>query len=165
MAKLRERGGSARRIGDLTGSAGRAAFNRYGFAEAALVARWPEIAGEIYARHTAPEALRFPAGRRAGGTLHLRVTGAFAPAIAMVERELIVRVNRFLGRAAVARLHLRHADAPPAATPLTPPPPPPGNVDGATHASLLEVADPALRAALEALARALPRTAGPPAID
>lgn len=164
MGKRPERGGRAKGIGELVVGAGGRAFRAQGFAEGALVARWAEIVGDVYARHSTPEALRFTGGAREGGTLHVRVTGAFAPRLAIVEGEVVARVNRYLGRAVVARLNLRHADAPP----VTAAPPPPAAatpLDAATSGSLRAVSDPGLRAALEALAARVAMSRGPPVFD
>lgn len=164
MAEKRGRGGAAKRVGEFTVGAGDAAFRRFGFAQSTVIARWPEIVGDVFARHSSPEALRFPSGKRAGGTLHVRVTGAFAPALSMVEPEICERANRVFGFAAVARLHLAHG-APPE-TPLAearPAEPPP--VPRALEPSLKAIADPALRESLTSLARLIEVTRGSPVFD
>jgi len=113
-----ERSRRARPVAELVPSIGGQAFKRFGFTQSAVVERWEEIVGTQYARHSRPEALSFPRGRKDGGTLKVAVTGALAPMLAHVEPQLIERVNRVLGYAAVERLVLRHADfspTPPAA--------------------------------------------------
>lgn len=152
----------ARALAELMPAVGGAAFRRFGFQQSAVVARWAEIVGPEYARHSAPEALTFPHGRKSGGTLRIRVTGAFAPMLSHVEPQVIERTNRFFGYAAVARIQLRHGDvAAPAArrTSAVPAPLPPE-----TQSTLRDVADPELRASLESLARALGASKGPPVI-
>ena len=99
----------ARTVAELMPTVGGAAFRRFGFQQSAVVARWAEIVGPDYARHSAPEALTFPHGRKSGGTLRVRVTGAFAPMLSHVEPQVIERVNRFFGYAAVARVTIRKA--------------------------------------------------------
>ena len=152
----------ARAVAELVPGIGGAAFRRFGFMQNAVVARWSEIVGEQYARHSIPEALRFVPGKRSGGTLQVGVTGAFAPLLAAVEPMIVERVNRFFGYGAVARLALRHGDMPvprprraAASAALLP-------VE--TTATLRDIADPELRASLESLARALGATEGPPRI-
>ena len=167
MAERRATGGGARAVGDLSGAAGGAAFRRFGFAQGQIVARWTEIVGEEFARHTQPQALKFPAGKRAGGVLHLSVTGAYAPVLAMVEAEIVARINRFFGHGAVARLHMMHgatvAARPRAAVAGVVAEPPP--VPEALAPSLREIADPGLKASLTALARQIGITRGSPIFD
>ena len=151
-----------RAVAELMPAAGGAAFRRFGFQQSAVVARWAEIVGPEYARHSAPEALSFPPGRKSGATLRVRVTGAFAPMLAHVEPQLVERVNRFFGYAAVARVQLRHGEFGKAAPRRTPPPEAP--LAPETQSTLREIADPELRASLESLARALGATKGPPII-
>jgi len=163
MAEKRGRGGAAKRVGEFTVGAGDAAFRRFGFAQSTVIARWPEIVGDMFARHSSPEALRFPTGKRAGGTLHVRVTGAFAPALAMVEPEICERANRVFGFAAVARLHLAHGAPPETAAPVMRAEPSP--VPRALEPSLKIIADPALRESLTSLARLIEVTRGSPVFD
>lgn len=141
---------------------GGAAFRRYGFMQSAVVANWAEIVGPDYARHSAPEGLSFPIGKKSGGTLKILVTGAFAPMIRHVEPQVIERANRFFGYAAVALLALRHGDLPvPRAERVVPPAQP---LPDATRSTLKDIADPELRASLESLAHALVSTRGLPVI-
>ncbi len=78
-----------------------------------------------------------------------------------VEPQVVDRVNRFFGYAAVARLALRHGDLPTVQRraraveqPLT----------AETESTLRAIADPELRATLDSLARALSATTGPPVV-
>jgi len=157
----RRSGRSARAVAELLPAAGDKAFRRFGFVSNAVVARWAEIVGEQYARYSTPEALTFPAGRKAGGTLKIVVTGSFAPMLKHVEPQVVERVNRFFGYDAVARLALRHGDLPAVqrAARLVEQP-----LSAETESTLRDVADPDLRASLESLARALSATRGPPRI-
>ncbi len=151
-----------RSVSELMPKVGGAAFRRYGFMQSAVVAHWAEIVGKDYARHSAPEGLSFPVGKRSGGTLKILVTGAFAPMLRHVEPQVIERANRFFGYAAVARLALRHGDLPvpraERAAPVAQPLP------AATQSTLKDIADPELRASLESLAQALVSTRGLPKI-
>jgi hypothetical protein len=141
----------------------RAAFRRFGFVQSAIVARWPEIVGEQYARHSAPDALNFPAGKRSGATLAIVCSGPFATMLQHVEPQIIERVNRFFGYAAVARITLRHGELPtrparaaqPDLKPLSP----------EVSSMLKPIGDAGLRASLEALAQAMSVTKGPPVFD
>lgn len=152
----RPRGGSAKAIGDLMPQIGRTAFRRFGFVQSSIVTRWPEIVGEQHARVCMPEALRFPPGEKSDGILQLVVLPAHAPLIQQVIPEIIDRVNRFFGYAAVARAKLRQgavkpiygnaqAKAPPSLKPI------PMELGD----SLRDIGDPELRTVLESLARSL----------
>lgn len=135
--RVRRSGGAPRSLAQLVPRLTRAAIGKHGFSEAGLLADWPAIAGEEIAAHAQPERLEFPRGERMGGTLHLRVAGAWALALQHLEPQLVERINAALGYCAVARLKLRQG-------PLHPPPAP-----RPPDATLSEV-DPAARAALAA---------------
>jgi hypothetical protein len=152
----RPRGGEARAISDLMPEVGRAAFRRFGFVQSSVVSRWSEIVGGRYAEMSAPEMIRFPAGKKEEGTLELTVEGAFAPMMQHVIPEIIERVNRFFGYAAVAKVKIKQGPVakpdrkriPRAAPMLKPVPMELGD-------SLREIADPELQTVLESLAKSL----------
>lgn len=131
------------------------ALRRRGFAEAAIVTRWEEIVGRPLADHSRPFRVVFPRGERRGGTLHLTVSGAFAPEVEHLSPQIVARINTYFGYRAVDRLHLHHgrldprprADAGTSAAGKEAP-------DAETAASIANVADPELRAALMRLAGA-----------
>jgi hypothetical protein len=145
----------ARSVSELLPDAGGAAFRRFGFIQSSIVSRWREIVGERYAGVSSPDSIRFPPGKRSAGTLTLVVEGAHAPLMQHVAPAIIERVNRFFGYSAVARLQFRQgmvqvarARAAPALPSLEPVPAELGD-------SLREIADPELRACLEALAQSV----------
>ncbi len=157
-----ERSRRPRRVAELVPAVGGQAFRRFGFTQSIIVERWVEIVGERYARHSRPESLSLPRGKQDGGVLKIAVSGALAPMLAHVEPQIIERVNRLLGAAAVARVQLRHADIDP---PLRAAPPPPKvPLSAETQSTLRDIADPDLRASLESLAEALSATRGPPIV-
>ena len=108
-----KRVGHARAVSELLPAVGGAAFKRFGFVQSSIVSRWPEIVGERYARVSAPESLRFPMGEKRDGTLTLTVHGAHAVTIQHVLPEIMERVNRFFGYAAVARVTIRQGQVAP----------------------------------------------------
>ncbi len=143
---------------------GRAAFRRFGFVQSSVVSRWREIAGDRYAGVSAPESLRFPQGRRGEGVLTLVVDGAHATMMQHVAPAIIERVNRFFGYPAVARLAIRQGKVEPRPAAKMPPPslrPLPAELGD----SLRTIADPGLRATLEALAAGVAQTSGAPHIS
>jgi len=131
-------------------------FGRRGFGEGGLIAQWPAIAGEEVARHSAPLKLAFPRGQRQGGTLTLRVTGAFAVELQHLAPLLIERINAYLGYGAIARLKLEQGRLPPRRRPALRQPVPLGPAEeSALTRSLARIGDDALREALDRLGRAV----------
>ena len=151
----------ARQVAELLPAVGGAAFRRFGFVQSAIVSRWPEIVGERLASASSPESIRFPPGKKQDGVLTLTVRGAHAPMMSHLTTEIIERVNRFFGYAAVVRVAIRQGEITRrperrVAPTLTPAPVEMGE-------SLRGIADPELKAVLEALASgvAAPRPALP----
>ena len=156
------RRGHARAAGDLVGDIAGATFKRFGFVQSAVVSRWAEIVGERYAKVSTPESIRFPGGSKSGGTLTLHVEGAHAPLIQHLAPLITERVNRFFGYEAISKIAFRQGRAAkPAPRPERPTPAP---VPASLGEGLREVADPELRACLEALASSLAGSTGKPAI-
>ncbi len=160
----RPRIGHARAAGELVGNISGVAFKRFGFVQGAVVSRWAEIVGERYAKVSTPESIRFPAGRKAGGTLTLTVEGAHAPLMQHLTPLIVERVNRFFGYAAVDKIAFRQGRAQrAAAASISRPAAAP--VPRELGEGLRAIADPELRACLESLAGKIAATTGPPAID
>lgn len=156
------RGGGARAVGALLPEVGGMAFRRFGFLQGELVARWAEVVGPAYARWSVPETLRFPRGEKTGGTLVIRVEGAFAIQLQHVVPQIVERTNRIFGHAAVARIRLVQGSVPRDAECRKPAETPAASEE--SLANLRQVSDDGLRSALEELARQLARTSGPPRI-
>ncbi len=152
----RARGGPAKAIADLMPQIGRTAFRRFGFVQSSVVTRWPEIVGETHARVCMPEAIRFPPGEKSEGILQLVVLPAHAPLIQHVIPEIMERVNRFFGYAAVSRVKLRQGVVkPPSAEQRVAAPPSLKPIPMELGESLRDIGDPELRSVLESLARSL----------
>lgn len=164
QSEKQPRRGAARTCGELVGDVAGMAFRKFGFIQASVVSRWGEIVGDRYAQVSLPESIRFPAGRKSGGTLTLLVEGAHAPLIQHLGPMIIERVNRFFGYEAVAKIVFRQGRMPAVAAaavarrPLSPVPKELGE-------GLREVADPELRACLSSLAAHIATTTGPPTVE
>ena len=157
-----ERSNRSRQVSELLPSVGGAAFRRFGFVQSSIVTRWPEIVGERLATASAPESIKFPHGKKQDGTLTLVARGAHAVMIQHVVPEIVERVNRFFGYPAVAKVAIRQGDVAPRPKPrpaLTLRP-----VPAEFGQSLKTIADPELKAVLEALAAGIGATSGLPAI-
>ena len=152
-----------RKAGDMVGAIGGLAFKRFGFVQSAVVSRWVEIVGPRYARVSAPESIRFPAGKKAGGTLTLLVEGAHAPLMQHLAPIIVERVNRFFGYEAVARISFRQGAVARERRPVPTPRPVP--VPAELGPGLRAIADPELRTVLENLAGRLAVSDGPPRVD
>ncbi len=157
------RGGPARAVADLLPDVGGAAFRRFGFVQSAVVSRWSEIVGPRYAAVSAPESIKFPHGKRAEGTLTLVVRGAHGPMMQHIAPEIIDRVNRFFGYAAIVKVAIRTGDVP--APPVRKAPPSIRAVPVELGDSLRAITDPEFKAVLEALAAGVAATRGPPMIE
>jgi hypothetical protein len=155
--------GRVRACGDLVGDIAGTTFKRFGFVQGAVVSRWAEIVGERYAKVSTPESIRFPTGKKSGGTLTLSVEGAHAPLMQHLGPMIIERVNRFFGYEAVNKVAFRQGRAPS----------PKSNVQRPANApvpkdlgeNLRQIADPELRTVLESLAGKLAGSRGAPAVD
>ncbi|MEA2780083.1 MAG: hypothetical protein QOK29_1627 [Rhodospirillaceae bacterium] len=131
-------------------------LGRRGFGEGGLIAEWPAVVGEEIARQSAPLKLSFPRGERRGGTLTLRVIGAFAIELQHLAPQLIERINNYLGYAAVTRLKLEQGRLPRRRKPgLLQPAPLVPKEEAALATTLTGIGDTGLREALDALGRAV----------
>lgn len=156
------RRGHARAAGDLVGEIAGSSFKKFGFMQSSVVSRWAEIVGERYARVSSPESIRFPSGRKSGGTLTLSVEGAHAPLIQHLGPMVIERVNRFFGYEAIDKIAFRQGRAP--AKQRSPERPGSAPVSREMGEGLREIADPELRAVLESMAGKLAASNGVPAV-
>lgn len=148
----RPRGGRARAVADLLPDVGRAAFRRFGFVQGSIVSRWAEIVGDRFARVSQPESLRFPHGEKTQGTLTLTVVPAHGTMMQHIAPEIVERVNRFFGYAAVARIVFKpgRISRPAATAPAAKASPAPAAIE--LGENVRAIADPELRTVLEALA-------------
>ena len=157
---MEKRRGSLRAIAAEVPRIAAPVLGKRGFAEAQLVAQWPDILGADLARRTAPEKLSFPRGDRRDGTLRLRVASGAATEVQHRSPLILERINAFFGYRAVARLTL--VQGPPARpAPAGPPTPRPlaAQERQALDRRLAAIEDPALREALRALGEAVIGTA------
>ena len=145
----------ARSVSDLLPHVGGAAFRRFGFVQSSIVSRWREIVGARYASVSSPDTIRFPHGKKSGGTLTLVVEGAHASMMQHVVPTIIERVNMFFGYPAVERVAFRQGIVQAEKAKPRPAPPSLRPIPAELGDSLREVVDPELRACLESLARGL----------
>ncbi|WP_185210306.1 DUF721 domain-containing protein [Sphingomonas sp. NBWT7] len=156
------RSNRSRQVSELLPHVGGAAFRRFGFVQSSIVTRWPEIVGERLAAASAPESIKFPMGKKQDGTLTLVARGAHAVMIQHVIPEIVERVNRFFGYAAVAKVTIRQGEV--AARPKPRVAAAPQPVPAELGQSLKTIEDPELKAVLEALAAGIGASSGLPII-
>ena len=155
------RRGDARAAGDLVSDIAGVSFKRFGFVQGAVVSRWAEIVGERYANVSTPESVRFPHGKKSGGTLTLTVVGAHAPLMQHLTPLIVERVNRFFGYAAVDKIAFRQGRVDTVKRPVRPQA---RAIPRELGEGLREIADPGLRACLESLAAKLVSSDGAPVL-
>lgn len=158
-----ERQGRVRSAGDLAVDIAGTSFKKFGFIQSAVVSRWGEIVGERYAKVSTPESIRFPTGKKSGGTLTLTVEGAHAPLMQHLAPMVMERVNRFFGYEAVTKIAFRQGRI--VVTRRAVQRPQPASVPTEIGENLREIADPELRAVLESLASKLSGSTGAPGVD
>jgi hypothetical protein len=136
-------------------------LKKRGLAEARIVTEWRAIAGDLVSERSAPERLvRARQGDGSGGgTLRLRVAGAWALEFQHIAPELIARINAYFGYPAVARLQLVQAPLPAARRAPQRPVPLPAAIETSIADRAAKIADPELRDRVIALGRALEQRA------
>ena len=147
------RSNRARAVADMLPAIGGTAFRRFGFVQSSIVSRWGEIVGERYARVSTPDSIRFPPGKKSQGVLNLVVEGAHSTMMQHVAPVIVERVNRFFGYQAVERVQFRQGMVQVAKAKARAAPPSLRPLPAELGDSLRAVADPELKACLEALAR------------
>jgi hypothetical protein len=149
---------SARAVGTYVPKLTHKAFEKYGFAAAALITDWAMIVGKDIAAYTAPERLKWPRGvgirddvadgaeGRPGATLIVRVEPARALDVQYKAQQMIERINGHFGYGAVAELRILQAPLPERQTALPRSAPPP-----CAAPELAGITDERLRTALASL--------------
>jgi hypothetical protein len=150
-----------RKLAELTSEFLAEAFKKQGFAATELVTRWKDIVGADVAAHAEPVKLQWP--REVNGepgepaTLVLRVEGPVSIEIQHQSAVILERINRFFGWQAVGRITLRQAPLSRSKVKSAPP-----ELDVAevarVEATLTDIADDGLRAALGRLGAAVKAT-------
>lgn len=130
----------------------RAAFARYGFAYAEVIARWPEIVGGNLASQCRPDRIRWPRGagdeaRKSGGTLIIAAAPGRALELQYEVPRIIERINGFYGHGAIAAVKVVQSSE----AFKAPPPAPRKSKNIAYPQSFMEIDDERLKAALTRL--------------
>jgi hypothetical protein len=145
---------AARALGEISSKCVADVFTRQGFSSIELVTQWQDIVGSEIAAHTEPIKIQWPhhADPADGdpGVLVVRAQGPTALEIQHLSNVILERVNSFLGWRAVGRLAIRQAPLTRTSKRVQLPPPNPETVRR-VEATLANIADDGLRAALARL--------------
>jgi len=153
-----KRRGKARALGESISGLTKPVFGKRGLADGTIIHNWRTIVGQHLAAHTIPEKITWPAGRKAAGTLHLKVgNSGLAPEIQHLEPLLIEKINGYFGYMAVEKVRLIHGPLPikPLEQGRGPPRPLEPVEEKKLSSELDEIDDPQLRQALEKLGRSV----------
>ena len=155
------RGGGPKALADSLRRVTRGALGQRSLAEQDLILDWPSVVGDDIAGLCAPQGLTFARReQRREGTLALKVRSGQATRLQHLAPQLIERINGYFGYHAVARLRLLPGAGanPDGGSAARPDPAAPG----VERPDLTAIDDPALRAALARLGRAVkaPREPG-----
>ena len=83
--------------------------SKYGFAETDIVSNWAEIAGAEAAKMAVPVRISFPMGKRAGGTLHIRLKNSSYAAVMQYQFPAIIeRINTHFGYGAIRAVKIKY---------------------------------------------------------
>jgi hypothetical protein len=132
----------------------KAAFARYGFAQADVVANWEAIVGSDLAAVSAPERIRWPRGageqaQKQGGTLVIRAAPGRALELQYEASRILSRINSFFGYGAIAGIKVMQAQE----LPQRPARPPQLPEKPVCEQQLATLDESPLKAALERLGR------------
>ncbi|HEY7608043.1 MAG TPA: DciA family protein [Alphaproteobacteria bacterium] len=134
-------------------------LKKRGLAEARIVTDWRAIVGDVAAQRSSPERLVRGRQTERGGTLRLRVAGAWALEFQHMAPELIQRINAYFGYPAVSRIQFIQAPLPAAKRASAPPPPLAPEAEARLAALAAKIDDPELRERVLSLGRALEQRA------
>ena len=146
------RSGRAKSIAEHLKPVTRRSFGKRGFADGDMIAAWPAVIGPELSKVSIPERVVYPTGKRAGGTLHLRIaSGSFAVELQHMLPLLIERINGYFGYRAVDRVHLIQAPIPTPKKTVSPVEELGEKARTELARMLADVDDPEIRASLEKL--------------
>ena len=85
------------------------AMQKQGYVKAKILTGWPEIVGTELATKCKPRQITFKQKQQVGGTLTLRVQGAFAVEIQHLEPLILEKLAIYLGYRAIDKIRLEQA--------------------------------------------------------
>lgn len=107
FARRSAKSGEATSLGDLLRDVTKPAMRQMGHGRSGITQQWPQLVGPVLAKHSTPLAVRYPPGRRAGGTLDIMVDRAHAGPLREVTGPLLEQINQLFGYPAVAQINIR----------------------------------------------------------
>jgi hypothetical protein len=142
----------AKPLAELVGGSIDPLVRKRGLARAELISWWPDIVGAPYARHTAPERIRWTRDGTAA-TLVVRCDPSLALQFQHEADRVRERLNAYFGYAAVGAVRIVQQRVGPAVK-AEPKPRPPAEIPAGTR-ERLEAFDAPLKDSLSTLARAV----------
>lgn len=130
----------------------RPVLKKQGLAGTRILTEWNSIVGPQLSRHTLPEKLSFPKGKKSGGTLTIACENGFATELQHMQPMILDRVNSYFGYQAVIRVTISHSFTH-APEPSRPPMQPTLRKEALGLTETVD--DPELKQALSSLARTL----------
>ena len=93
-----------------------------GLAGSRILTEWTSIVGPQLAKHTLPEKLSFPKGKKSGGTLVISAENGFATELQYMQPIILERLSSYFGYQAINRITISHSwtPAPEAKSPAAP---------------------------------------------
>jgi hypothetical protein len=131
----------------------RPALKSQGLAGSRILTEWASIVGPQLSQHSMAECLRFPQGKKTGGTLVISVENGYATALQHMQPLILERLASYFGYQAVSRITISHSWV--AAKPAVKAAPRKHTLPAGCAALADGVDDPELKAALVSLATAL----------
>ena len=101
-----------KQVGSIAEKVSRASHNRYGRVFGMLALNWPLVIGEKFAQDSHPAKLFFPKGENIGGQLTLAVNSYKALYFQQIQKELIERINTYLGYGAISTIKFMQKQLP-----------------------------------------------------
>ena len=125
-----------------------------GLAGSRILTEWESVVGPQLARHTLPEKLSFPKGKKTGGTLVISTENGFATELQHMQPLILERLAGYFGYQAITRITISHTWQPAPPEPKKHPASKP--MFSNDYSSLTNnVSDSELRDALKSLAKTL----------
>ncbi|MEL7469949.1 MAG: DciA family protein [Pseudomonadota bacterium] len=109
QAPPRRRGSGLRHASDTARATVSAVAGQKGFAEADVILRWADIAGQKLSHVCRPVRIQYGQNRNLGAALVLECNSALAPEIEHQAPRIIERINQFYGYRAVSRVRIVQA--------------------------------------------------------
>ena len=104
-------------LGDCVEPVTRPILKTQGLAGSKVLTEWESIVGAQLSKHTLPEKLTFPKGKKTGGTLVISTENGFATELQHMQPLILERLAGYFGYQAINRITISHTWVPAVAAP------------------------------------------------